>query len=324
MRNFDVAVGEEQLGKYEVDYNDFVIMNELEDSEFKIYRIRALKDFGDVKAGDLGGYIQTEKNLSHFGNCWIYDEAKAFDNAMIKDNAKIYGLVRVGDNAIVSDDAIVRSENMIITNNAIVEHRTEVSGNGFISGDARIQGRARVNGEWVVIEGRAVVTGFAKVYGRATLDDRVFICEHAEVFGDAKMFGNAQASGNAKIYGSARIFGNSRVKEYSKVYGNSVLKNDVQVRGMSKIKHAHIGTGEFNDKARIKGSEDYIYIERIGSETGTLTAFKTKNGIRIIRGCFEGTLEEFKYEVSKVHAQTKYIEEYDITISLIEKRLGGE
>lgn len=29
-----------------------------------IYRIRALKDFGDVKAGDLGGYIEKEENLS--------------------------------------------------------------------------------------------------------------------------------------------------------------------------------------------------------------------------------------------------------------------
>lgn len=324
MSNFDVAVGEELMGKYEIDYNDFIIMNELEDSEFKIYRIRALKDFSDVKVGDLGGYVQTEKNLSHEGNCWIYDKAKAFEDAVIKDNAKIYDLVKVGDNAIVSDDAIVRGENMTITNNAIVEHRTEVSGNGFIFGDARIQGRARVNGEWVVIEGNAVVTGFAKVYGRATLDDKVFICEHAEVFGNAKMFGNAQASGNAKIYGNARIFGNSRVKEYAKIYGNSVLKSDVQVKGKSKIKHAHIHIGEFNNTARIKGSEDYIYIERIGSEAGTLTAFKTKTGIRIIRGCFEGTLEEFKHEVAKIHAQTKYIEEYNMIISLIKMRLGGE
>ena len=39
-------------------------------------RIKALKDFGDVKAGDLGGYIEDYKNLSHDGNCWIYDNAK--------------------------------------------------------------------------------------------------------------------------------------------------------------------------------------------------------------------------------------------------------
>ena len=43
-----------------------------------VYRIRALKDFGDVKAGDLGGYVNSEENLSHEGNCWIYDDAKIY------------------------------------------------------------------------------------------------------------------------------------------------------------------------------------------------------------------------------------------------------
>lgn len=29
-----------------------------------MYRIRALKDFSDVKKGDLGGYVESEDNLS--------------------------------------------------------------------------------------------------------------------------------------------------------------------------------------------------------------------------------------------------------------------
>ena len=33
-----------------------------------IYRIEALKDFGDVKKGDLGGWIEKELNLSGKGN----------------------------------------------------------------------------------------------------------------------------------------------------------------------------------------------------------------------------------------------------------------
>ncbi|MDE5977041.1 MAG: hypothetical protein K2G70_01045 [Turicibacter sp.] len=34
-----------------------------------LYRIRALRDFGDVKQGDVGGYIEKEENLSHEGYC---------------------------------------------------------------------------------------------------------------------------------------------------------------------------------------------------------------------------------------------------------------
>ena len=35
-------------------------------------RIKALRSFGDVKEGDLGGWIEKESNLSHEGNCWVY------------------------------------------------------------------------------------------------------------------------------------------------------------------------------------------------------------------------------------------------------------
>ncbi len=41
----------------------------------KLYRIRALRDFKGVKAGDLGGFIEKEENLSHEGNCWVYNNA---------------------------------------------------------------------------------------------------------------------------------------------------------------------------------------------------------------------------------------------------------
>lgn len=34
----------------------------------KLYRIKALKSFGDVKVDDLGGYIEDEDNLSQDGN----------------------------------------------------------------------------------------------------------------------------------------------------------------------------------------------------------------------------------------------------------------
>ncbi len=37
----------------------------------KLYRIRALESFADVKKGALGGYVESERNLSHEGNCWV-------------------------------------------------------------------------------------------------------------------------------------------------------------------------------------------------------------------------------------------------------------
>ena len=56
-----------------------------------LYRIKALKDFGDVKAGDLGGFVESEKNLSQDGNCWISDDVKVYeDAARISESAIIF------------------------------------------------------------------------------------------------------------------------------------------------------------------------------------------------------------------------------------------
>ena len=52
-----------------------------------LYRIKALRDFNDVKKGDIGGYVESEKNLSQLGDCWIYDNARVHNNAQVCDNA---------------------------------------------------------------------------------------------------------------------------------------------------------------------------------------------------------------------------------------------
>ena len=49
-------------------------------------RIRALRDFGDVHAGDVGGYIECERNLSQDGNAWVYDDARVCGDAWVSGN----------------------------------------------------------------------------------------------------------------------------------------------------------------------------------------------------------------------------------------------
>ena len=55
-----------------------------------LHRIKALKDFGDVKKGDLGGFVENENNLSRIGNCWIYNDAKIFENAKVFGDSRVY------------------------------------------------------------------------------------------------------------------------------------------------------------------------------------------------------------------------------------------
>jgi hypothetical protein len=47
----------------------------------KLFRIKALVSFGDVSAGELGGFVEKEENLSNNGNAWVSGNALVSGNA---------------------------------------------------------------------------------------------------------------------------------------------------------------------------------------------------------------------------------------------------
>ena len=132
-----------------------------------LYRIKALVKFGDVNAGDLGGWIEAEKNLSQSGNAWVYGDARVYGDAEVYGNA-------------------------------------EVSGNAWVSGDAEVYGNAEVSGNaWVY--GDAEVSGNAEVYGNARVYGDARVSGNAEVYGNARVYGNAWVYGDARVYGDAEV-----------------------------------------------------------------------------------------------------------------------
>lgn len=56
-----------------------------------LHRIKALASFGNVKKGDIGGWIETEKNLSESGNVWVSDDAWVYGNARVSNDAWVCG-----------------------------------------------------------------------------------------------------------------------------------------------------------------------------------------------------------------------------------------
>ena len=60
-----------------------------------LYRIRAVRDFGSVKTGEFGGYIEKEENLSHFDNAWVCGDAWVFGNARVSGDACVSGNAEV-------------------------------------------------------------------------------------------------------------------------------------------------------------------------------------------------------------------------------------
>ena len=55
-----------------------------------LHRIRAVAEFGLVKVGDLGGWIEKEENLSHEGKAWVCGNAEVWGNAEVCGNAEVF------------------------------------------------------------------------------------------------------------------------------------------------------------------------------------------------------------------------------------------
>ena len=68
------------------------------------FRIRALRSFRDIEAGDLGGFIENERNLSHGGNAWVGDNAKVCGNAKVSGNAQVSGDTRFNGNGLINSN----------------------------------------------------------------------------------------------------------------------------------------------------------------------------------------------------------------------------
>ena len=60
-----------------------------------LHRIRAVAEFGLVKIGDLGGWIEKEENLSHEGKAWVWGDAKVWGNAEVCGDAKVFSASHV-------------------------------------------------------------------------------------------------------------------------------------------------------------------------------------------------------------------------------------
>ena len=167
-----------------------------------VYRIIAERDFCCIKKGTLGGFVESEDNLSHEGDCWIHK------NAIVYDNAKIY------DNAMVYDDAII-------------------CGNAKVYDDAEIHDNAKVYDSAMIYD-NAKVFDNVLIYGCARVYDATMICDNARIYGDARVYDNAMVYENAMVYDKAQVY------DYARVYGHARIYNKASISEYMSIKDAYV------------------------------------------------------------------------------------
>ena len=64
-----------------------------------LHRIVCVTAFSNVAAGELGGWIENEKNLDQCGNAWVYGDALVYGDAKVYGNAEVCGNACVCGNA---------------------------------------------------------------------------------------------------------------------------------------------------------------------------------------------------------------------------------
>ena len=119
--------------KYELteEFKEIETLREGWLQKIKVYRIRALRAFADVKIGDLGGFVETKQNLSNMGNAWVYGNAEVCSDARVYGDAWVYGDAKVCNNARVYG-------------NARVCDNAKVYGNAEVCGDAKVCDNANI------------------------------------------------------------------------------------------------------------------------------------------------------------------------------------
>ena len=158
------------------------------DSGVVLHPIQALKNFGGVKKGDRGGYIESYSNLSQKGNCWVGGEAK------------VYGGSEVTDYAIVDENAIVC--------NTFVGADSVISGSATLI-DSSITGDTYVDGNALIVN--TIVSGCTimddsvvkSAYALELILNDCYICDNAVVdFYEMHCINNASFGRNAIIKNS--------------------------------------------------------------------------------------------------------------------------
>ena len=214
-----------------------------------LYRIEALKDFGEIKKGDKGGFIESEDNLSHEGNAWVYDDACVYDNALVTDNASV-------------------SDNARVYGNSLVYSNAQVYNNARMCGNARVCGNAQVYGY-------TYVYGNSLVYGNARVSDNAYVYDNASVSDNARVWGNVRVYGNTNVCGDAEISTGSDYIVFKNWWSSGMYFTWTRSNNMWSV-GCFYGTGEELIKKAYKDSElsgrEYErivkYVEEIRKDNG--------------------------------------------------------
>ena len=139
------------------------------------YMGRTLYQIKRVSDNLLGGYIESEKNLSQDeGECFVYDNGRVYGNGIVSGDSRVYDNGRVFGNGVVFGNGAVFGNGVVYGNGRVYDNG-EVFGNGVVFGDGVVYGNGAVFGDGRVF-GNGVVCDNGRVFGDSILTSKIFNC----------------------------------------------------------------------------------------------------------------------------------------------------
>ena len=195
-----------------------------------LHQIRALRSFGNVKTGELGGFIESEDNLSHIGTCWVYNSAKVYGKI------KLMGTSIVSDEAIVTGNATIRV--CIITDNSMFNASGNIRGKLIMSDDSYLSGNINLVGQLTMADSSSI-RGSIDCSGQIIMADSSSIKDTLKCSGQLSMSDDSSMNGNSCIYGSVSMCDDSTISN-TIVYGVVDLCDNAQVSNSNLYSMFHL------------------------------------------------------------------------------------
>lgn len=188
----------------------YKLTEELNFDNCTLYRIQATKDFetiaGTVHKGDLGGWIESEFNLSQEDNCWVFDETKVYQMAQVNDNAIVAGEAIVKGYAKVFNDATV-CEYTLLDDKANIGEYAKIYGNAVVLGKSDIKGCSEIY-DFALVRGQNYITGTSKILGE--IDGKDIKIEDSLISQESHVSGESIIT-NSQIIGKVEIANKSLI-----------------------------------------------------------------------------------------------------------------
>ena len=223
--------------------------------------VAELPDGGEVvkaERGDVGGWIQTGRNLAHEGGAWVGGDARVFDGAAVSGDALVSGNAAVFGDAEVYGTAVVGGEAQVF-DSARIYGRAQVGGQAMVFDSSHSQhwvgedadgdpvyrsvfkqhDPARVlwtnspvfipfensSGNTIDVEW---ISSFGRVVERVGELSGTLVPATRDEWGDGvvafpyrptAVFGDAVVYGQAKVWGGSHVFGRAQIHQDGRVSG---------------------------------------------------------------------------------------------------------